>query len=602
MKITKILSALALTTAVCATNVSAYDAYLYGEYVNITTVEFSDANGAIEALPGSGDVTVSLSAKKGKNAELYQPVTVVAALYNGENLQSVVTQNVDLQDSYTKKVSFNVDVTGATGLRVYVCDSLDNGRPFASKAIFAESSKGIKAITVGGEAIEGFSPEVKSYAVTVPANFTTYPEITPQLIDSSAWCELEFTGSFPLSEGETAKATIKVGKENPDVYTVVITQEQPAVTNLKIVDEIKAGEEIIDTAPSIVLGVEPEKYGEMPTVPIKFSTNSSSGDDMTEGYGYGNVTGTAFFSDRSAYATMFVPTELQSAYMIRPKMYFENKSGSYISFDINSPATVYAAVKAPAEFTAAGYTLDPTMKISYNNCNAEAGRLYSYDAYKKHFDVPAGETLTVVVPHGCINAYVVFDKSNPVSNPILTHKNGTVYNLPTVDVRNAEYLAWNHPNYSDGIGSYSYACKFISDKQTDDYKFATDFPAELLGSTGIAIPNNPRNYNSSTQNTDFINFELNQSADVYVAYESDYDKMPWMEELGYEDVSDQIGAIKYVDSEDTIEYTTRIYKKSYTVVPGETVKASVGGFPKVDDNPETDDKYTIPPMIFVKAK
>ena len=53
---------------------------------------------------------------------------------------------------------------------------------------------------------------------------------------------------------------------------------------------------------------------------------------------------------------------------------------------------------------------------------------------------------------------------------------------------------------------------------------------------------------------------------------------------------------------DTIEYTTRIYKKSYTVVPGETVKASVGGFPKVDDNPETDDKYTIPPMIFVKAK
>ena len=62
------------------------------------------------------------------------------------------------------------------------------------------------------------------------------------------------------------------------------------------------------------------------------------------------------------------------------------------------------------------------------------------------------------------------------------------------------------------------------------------------------------------------------------------------------------GAIKYVDSADTIEYTTRIYKKSYTVVPGETVKASVGGFPKVDDNPETDEKYTIPPMIFVKAK
>ena len=77
----------------------------------------------------------------------------------------------------------------------------------------------------------------------------------------------------------------------------------------------------------------------------------------------------------------------------------------------------------------------------------------------------------VTVPHGFLNAYVVFDESSPVSNPILTHKNGTVYNLPTVDVRNAEYLDKKHPDYSEGLGSYSYAAKFISDKQSETYKY-----------------------------------------------------------------------------------------------------------------------------------
>lgn len=582
-----------MLTALCsAVSVSAYDSYLDGKYVNISDVEFLMEEGEIEALPEEGEVTVKVKAKKGALADAYQKVSVVAAKYGGGKLLGMATAVYELSDNYTKELLVKIDVTDADEVRVFVCDDIEEGCPFAAKAMFKSDDEELLGIIVNGAMVEGFSPDITSYDLTVSAGYTSFPEITARLKDAASKCEMETTGEFPLGAKEKAKAVIKVKDKS---YTLNISQQQAEISNIVVVDEVKASGEVIDEAAGVVRELREPDYTTEPTAPIKISTNSATGEDMTDGYGYANVKGIPFFSDRGAYPIAFIPDALKNAMMIQTKINFQSRNGSRISFDINRSATVYASVTAPAELVNAGFEAVNGMNISWISNDADRGRLYRYAAYKKHYDVVPGESMRVDIPHGCVNAFVVFDGGASVKNAVMKSRNGDITALPLIDVRNAEYTDWKDPAYKEGIENYTYAAKFISDKMNETYMFATDFPEELIGSVGIAVPENPRKYNPSTSNSEFISFDINESSEVYVAYEAEYDKMPWMAEAGFTDVSDSVGKIKFVTGKDSSEYTTRIYKKTASVIPGETIKVNIGGFPKVDND------STLPLMIFVKS-
>lgn len=587
----KLLAMLILAVLSGTVSVSAYESFLDGKYVNISNVEFTADSQVIEMLPETGTVTVSMNAKKGAMSDPWQKVSLVAAVYTDGKLTGIQTAEFELSDNYTKPISVDIDAAGADELKVFVCDSLEDGCPLAAKSLFSQKRAELLGIMIEGTEIEDFSVDKYVYDVTIPAGYTSFPEITPRLDNAAVKCKIDISGSFPLGTKERAKAVIKCGDKE---YTINMSQEQPQIMNLEVIDEVKASGAIIDETAGVVGGLAEPVYSKEPTEPIKISTNSATGEDMTEGYGYANVKGVPFFSDRGAYPIAFLPDAIKDALMIQTKINFQTRVGSKISFDINRTATVYASVTAPAELVEAGFEPVAGMNISWISNDADRGRLYRYAAYKKHYKVTPGENVRVDIPHGCVNAFVVFDNGISVENAVLKARNGEVTNLPLIDVRNAEYTDWKDPAYKEGIGNYTYAAKFISDKMSDTYMFATDFPKELTGAVGVAVPENPRKYNPSTTNKEFIGFDIKEDAEVYVAYEAAYEKMQWMEEAGFEDVSDSVEPIKIVTGEDTEEYTTKLYKKTVNVIPGETVKVDIGGFPK------TENDSNIPLMIFVK--
>jgi len=596
MKIKRLVITAILALSIGSVSANAHNAFLEGKYVNISSVEFKTDAGVIDTLPDSGAVTVSVKAKKATQAAAIQPVTLVIAKYNGEKLIGVMTESFDIFDSYTKPLEATVsDVSGVTSLRVFVCDSLDSACPFGAKAIFAANKADVKGITVAGEEVENFSPDVTSYEVTVSAGHISFPEITPRLSDSGIRCEIETQGDFPLGAKGTATAVIKVGKNLEKTYTITLSQEQPEVSELIVVDGTASGEDVIDTTARVIVGVPDVEFLTEPAEPIKLSQNVATGEDMTEGYGTANVSGgVPIFSDRP-YPMGFVPEAIKKAHYIQTKNGFHGRAGSRIEFNINRSATVYAAVSAPAELLAAGYEKANNMTISYINYSsvdsANLARLYKFDLYKKRFDVPVGETVSVSVPHGAVNAFVVFDETAPVKNATLTDRNGNITQLPLIDVRDAEEIDWKHPDYVENGNNYIFATRFITDQESK-ICLSTDFPDELNGTVGIGVP-----YNTTRQNPrptgDFISFGLTETADVYFAYDAPVEDMPWLEVAGFVDVSDTIEPITYVHDESNTEQISTIYKATYNVLPGETVKVNIGRLPTLRNK-------IMSPMIFIK--
>jgi len=231
MKMKKFIFALAVTMAVSSASVSAYNSFLDGKYVNIAAVELRTDEGVVEILPTSGEVIVSAKVKKAKLSNSSQPVSLIVALYKGDKLDRVEQESITLNNNYTTSIQKSVDVTGITSIRAFVCSNIDDAVPFGAKAIFAADNSMVRGIKIGGEELDGFSPDKTTYDITLSAAYLSFPEITPILSDSGIKCEIETQGIFPLSAKESAKAIIKVGKNFENIYTINFTQEQPEITN-----------------------------------------------------------------------------------------------------------------------------------------------------------------------------------------------------------------------------------------------------------------------------------------------------------------------------------------------------------------------------------
>ena len=559
-----------------AATVSAYESYLYGKYINIGTIEFTDGKNPIAVLPQEGDVTVSARVKKRAAAEAAQQVSIIAAAYSNSELVRTAVGSVTLADAYTATVGALIDVTGADELRAYVCDSLENGRPLAKGAVFGENTALIEAITVGNEELAGFSPNKASYDIIVSAGYTVFPEITAKLSNSALRAEVDYEGKFPLAEGKTARAVLKImspGGAALRSYTINIRQEEAAVTNPSS----------SATAVSVKTGLGEPDFIEEPEGAIKTS-------ELTEGYGYENMKNSfAKFVDR-IYPFIFIPENILGSTVITTNIAYTNEYGysngndtveNGISFDLNRSAMVYMLVKSynSSWISELGFARDTAMKTYWVSQNDKQGRLFADTGYiKKYVKVEPGETVTVKTGPVAFG-FVDFDDGNIVSGARLRTSESETRDLPVMDkLYNADYFTERHPEYTGQLNNYQTAVGFISDRPA---YYSTEFPEELLDAEGIALPLNFRgiySYAGDVENTDAISFDITASADVYIFYPSTIENIPWMESAGFEEIADENFKIKYVWGQNSA-YTIKAFKKHYNVQPGETALIELGGFP-----------------------
>ena len=556
-------------------NVSAYESYLYGRYVNIGTIEFTVGSEPISALPAEGTVTVSTKVKKAANAEALQQVSIVAAAYNDSKLIRTSCGTVTLDSAYTAALSAELDVTGATELRAYVCDNLENGRPFSKKAIFGANAIEVDAIMVGRDEIADFSADKTAYEITVSAGYLTFPEVAPRIRNSGVASEVSYSGSFPLELGETATAVLKLTSQDGatfKTYTITMRQEEAAVTNAASA-VAKVGVKANLAEPTFVTE---------PSTPISDSA-------LTDGYGANDLKGHALYTDR-VYPFIFVPSNLLGTTVISTNLSYKSDYNynngndtleNGISFDINRTATVYMLVSSysSAWIAQEGFVTDSSIKLDWISQNNTQGRLFTDSGIvKKTVAVEPGETVTVrtgPVAYG----FVDFDDGDIVSNAKLK-KSETEEIALTVNHKlyNADYYTQMHPKYTGNLDNYKTAVGFISDRPA---YYSTEFPEELMDAEGIAFPLNFRvihPYAGNVENTDAITFDINHSANVYVFYPSTIEAMPWMLDTGFEEVEDESFKIKYVWGSNSA-YTVKAFKKQYDVQPGETVKVELGGIP-----------------------
>ncbi len=576
MKIRHLSAVLLLAVLISIINVSAaYNSYLFGRCVNIGTIEFNVGDEAISELPSAGTVSVSTKVKKTAAADDLQQVSLVAAAYKNSELIKTSVSTTTLDNAYTAVLSTDIDIDGADELRAYVCDSLDNGRPLARKAIFSANTIEVEAIYIGDDKLENFSTDKTDYEITVSAGYLTFPEINPKIKNSGVKSEITYSGSFPLQLGKTATAELKLTSQDGTVsktYRITMRQEEAVVTN---------AESAVATVGVKTDLAEPEFVTE-PSTPI-------SDTALTDGYGANDLKGHALYTDR-AYPFIFIPANLLGTTVISTNLsyksdYNHNKGNDTlengISFDINRTATVYMIVTSYNSewIDKEGFVTDSSIKLNWISQNNTQGRLFTDSGIvKKTVKVKPGETVTVrtgPVAYG----FVDFSNGNTVSGAKLKKSESEEIQLTVLKkLYNADYYTELHPKYTGNLDNYKTAVGFISDRPT---YYSTDFPEELLDATGIAFPLNFRvlySYAGNPENADAITFDIDSSADVYVFYPAEMDNMPWMSSAGFEEMDGENFKIKYVLGQNSM-YTTKVYKKQYDVQPGETVKVELGGFP-----------------------
>ena len=568
-----------ITALILITNISGVFAFEYAPYIGdgiikTTSVVFTDVDGNVVTTPVPGQViTATVRVKAGTESLTgTEKTSLVLASYSKGMIKEIKVDTKNVANATVMSQSITVpDVE--PGIRVFMWDEVDglaNARPLNKMGIVSEEASEIEQISVGGILIEGFSPDVYEYDVTVNAGYVSWPEIIAYTSNTATKVDATYEGNFPLSApyrqkvdataevqgtSETAVATIKVGDKE---YKINITQEIPQITDVRLtyqksdtkVDEVWPDVKNISVYMSASIG-EPAWNDSLPGPNIESDIDISD-ERKSEYYNflkdYETSGASPMFAKGVFHYIYNMEPELAGAQQIiveKDKAKPASGSDDYFEFTIERSARVYAYVgtNASALNETTGWNLYQNL-IYPSDQVAVRGAIARYigssdDAYShklirpvkyKDFIVEPGEKAVVKIPKGNEVGYTFvkyFESNNVITNasyqygtkavtksesylfekPILANKNLTGTDL---------YL-----KYKPSTGLTTSLTSDVVANGTGNVLFATSPFSDYPGYVPVTFDERFDNAKTLRMRYDlgslkFIKFDLTAPAKVYV--------------------------------------------------------------------------------------
>lgn len=588
---------LSLTASYAA---APHKAYYKGEAVYLAPITMSNEAGAeVSSVPSGGDVTFKTRAfiADGSSALSLQ---FIAASYNDGVFVRSSYETYDLSGCYAKDLTVSVSADNADEIRAYVIDSFTNARPLAEKTIFGDSAIGISGIKIDGVALPDFDAEITDYDYLLPARYFDIPVISPVIDNQAIVSEISYSGAeLPLEIGEEATVTITLkspDKQNTKTYTITFTQELPVISDIVLKSNTKTeGTETVTYTAISNYGINENirdiEYTETPAVTPVAREKHPEYNSSVFGYTL------PYYVDRG-YPITGIPEFLYGATYINFDYQYNNtypgKSSDMndgISISINRDADVYVIGGSnwctDKGYKASGITLYRLV------ADATAGTFWpETDVCVQSFEVKEDKLILDIGPsRGVI---VKFHDKKSVSNGKIYGGTETV-SAPIVKVAEPAYMVSTDIGYTEGENKISSSTQTVSDKTY----YIKDISENLIGSYAVTFPYSFRNTYpdtaKDTENKNFASFDLTATSEVYIFYPVEQlSDIAWMEREGYVAVDPSEYSFNLVAG--AKEYLSgTVFKKVYSVTPGETLNVTMGGFPTAVSSVSR-----VPLTVFVK--